>query len=315
MICVEQISKYYGSHAAISDITFSIEPGKVVGLLGLNGAGKTTTLRILSGLLWPTEGKVRVGAFDMAEQPEKARSQIGFLPERPPLYPEMRVEDFLIFVARIHTLGTGTKDAVQRAMAATDLLEQRHQVIGTLSNGYQRRVGIAHAIVHRPKLILLDEPTSGLDPVQIIHMRRLIESLKLEHTVIVSSHLLGEVQQMCDRVLLLHEGHLLADGSAEELLAKGKKSTSVHMEVRGTRQDFEHVLESHHTVSSYDIEQELDGVLAANVELKDTGPEDLVTDLVRGGIGMRRLEQTANSLESVFLQLTHNSSDQRTSHG
>ena len=303
MIVCENVSKYYGERAAVSGISFTIQDGEVVGLLGLNGAGKTTTLRMLSGVLVPTNGRLLVDGLDLAQAPDAVRAKLGFLPEPPPLYPEMRVVDFLEFVAHIKGLAGDVSAAVHEALQACDLVEVQHQFIGTLSHGYQRRVGIAQAIVHKPALILLDEPTSGLDPVQVVQMRKLIRNLGKKHTVLVSSHILSEIQQMCDRVLLLQQGKLVADGSPQTLSQQAETVTTVTIEVRGPREALAAALAKAAQVARHTIEREDQGVTHATVELKSDTREELARVLVEAGLGLRRLERVRLELESVFMKL------------
>ncbi len=303
MIVAEHVTKYYGARAAVSDLSFRIEEREVVGLLGLNGAGKTTTLRILSGLLVPTAGRVYVGGLDMAENPEGARARIGFLPETPPLYTEMRVEGFLRFVAHIKGMERDVEPAIDEALAKTDLVHVRREVIGTLSHGYQRRVGIAQAIVNRPALILLDEPTSGLDPVQIVQMRKLVRGLKERHTVLVSSHLLGEIHEVCDRIFVLQEGKIAAEGSEAELAKKVHGGVRVTVEVRGAAQALSEAV-GRLSGARCHIEDSADGVARASVDLDADRRDELAKAVVTAGLGLLRLEKQHAELESIFLKLT-----------
>lgn len=304
MIVAQHLTKYYGEKAAISDLSFSIAQREVVGLLGLNGAGKTTTLKILSGLLLPTAGSVRVGDVDLLRDPETLRKRIGFLPETPPLYKEMNVGDFLRFVVHIKGINRDVSAFVDHALRATDLVDVREQRISTLSHGYQRRVGIAQAIVHKPDLILLDEPTSGLDPVQVVHMRQLIRDLHKHHTVIVSSHILSEIHQMCDRILVLQEGKIAAQGTEQELAMRVTKATSVVIEVRAPRVEVENVLKGLALVQHHRIDSEQQGVTSATVDLKNDARDELARAIVGANLGLLRLEKVQLELENIFLKLT-----------
>ena len=316
MIVADKISKYYGSFAAISELSFSIGRNEVIGLLGLNGAGKTTTLRILSGLLVPSSGSIQVDGIDMATDPELVRSRIGFLPETPPLYPDMTVEGYLKFVARINGCHGDLDDAITAAIEAVEIADRRSARIGTLSHGYQRRVGIAHAIVHDPALILLDEPTSGLDPVQIVQMRERIRALKQRHTVIVSSHILSEMHQMCDRIFVLHEGKVVAEGTEDELAAGLSGATTIDLEVRASRSQLQSALANVVGVTSHEVTREVEGILEVVVQLDSDNREALAEALVGAGVALRRLDHSNLGLESIFLQLTGgNGSPRRTSHG
>ena len=202
MIEVEHLSKRYGSTTAIEDVTFSVEPGEILGFLGPNGAGKTTTMRILSGYLPASRGTAKVAGFEVHENLMAVRQKIGYLPESPPLYPEMTVEGFLGFVAQIKGVSAGDRATrIQTALEKTGLVDKRKTIIRKLSKGYRQRVGIAQAIVHDPPVIILDEPTVGLDPRQIIEVRNLIKQLANDHTVILSTHILPEVSMTCDRVI------------------------------------------------------------------------------------------------------------------
>lgn len=304
MIVAEHVTKYYGAHAAVSDLSFRIAEGEVVGLLGLNGAGKTTTLRILSGLLVPTSGQVHIAGMDMAKEPEAVRARLGFLPETPPLYPEMTVGDFLTFVARIKGVTSQLDGALTEALAATDLTNVRDEVIATLSHGYHRRVGIAQAIIHKPALVLLDEPTSGLDPVQVVHMRRLIRNLRGKNTIIVSSHILSEIHQLCDRIFVLQDGRIAAEGTENELAGRVAHSTHVAVEVRGDVKTLVAALGRGPKVVRHTIEHEVQGVVTASVELESDTREELAQALIQAGLGLRRLERVRVELESIFLRLT-----------
>ncbi|MEE8408398.1 MAG: ABC transporter ATP-binding protein [Myxococcota bacterium] len=304
MIVAENLTKYYGDHAVIADVSFEIQAGEVVGLLGLNGAGKTTTLRVLSGLLVPTAGRIRVDGIDTAEEPEAVRSRIGFLPEIPPLYPEMRVSEYLAFAARIKGFSGDLDAAINDALSATELNDARHDFIGTLSHGFHRRVGIAQAIVHRPKLILLDEPTSGLDPRQIVHMRGVIRNLGRNNTILLSSHILREVEQVCDRIIVLQDGRIVASGTHDELARKVAGKTTVKVEVRGAAIELVAALGKAAEVARHNIDNEAGGLTRATVELKSDSLEALAKTLVDSGLGLRGMQRVHLELENTFLKLT-----------
>ena len=221
MIEVEDLTKYYGGKRAISDLTFRIEKGEVVGFLGLNGAGKTTTLRILASLILPSSGRVRIDGLDTEADAYEIRKRLGFLADTPPLYDEMSVSDYLRFVAELKGVPGGkSKRLVDEAIGTCSLGDVRGQIIGTLSHGFKQRVGLAQAIVHKPSLLILDEPTGGLDPVQIVEMRELIKRLGGQHTILLSSHNLGEISQTCDRLLVIHQGQIIADGTEHSIKSR-----------------------------------------------------------------------------------------------
>ncbi len=224
MIEVRGVSKRYGNVVAVRDVSFEVERGEVVAFLGPNGAGKTTTMRVLTGCLAPTSGSVKIAGHDMLTEPAEARRAIGYLPETPPLYPEMRVDDYVRYVARIKDVPRAEiSNKVDKALLACGLDEVRRRVIGRLSRGFRQRVGLAQAIVHEPEVLVLDEPTSGLDPVQMAGIRRLIREFADQEgrTVILSTHILPEVEAICRRVLLISYGEIRVDGSLEEVVGQG----------------------------------------------------------------------------------------------
>jgi ABC-2 type transport system ATP-binding protein len=226
MIQVTNLSKYYGGKRALGPVTFTIEDGETVGFLGLNGAGKTTALRVLACDLRPSSGTVSVGGVDAIADPHEVRKRIGFLPENPPLYGDMRVQDYLKFAAELRGMrGAELKQRLREVLDIVDLGEVATDPISTLSHGFRQRVGVAQAIIHAPKFVILDEPTRGLDPVQIVEMRNLIHDLKQNHTVLISSHILTEISQTCDRLLVLGKGQIVGAGTEAELSAKGAVET------------------------------------------------------------------------------------------
>ncbi len=306
MIVLDKVSKYYGERAAVIDASFSIEAGEVVGLLGLNGAGKTTTLKMLAGVLLPTAGRISVDGIDLMTNVDAVRARIGFLPEVPPLYPEMRVAEYLTFVAHIKGVKVDVAGHVDAAIADTDLADVRNEFIGTLSNGFQRRVGIAQAIVHRPALIVLDEPTAGLDPKQMVQMRALIRKLKQRHTVLVSSHILNEIEETCDRLVVINRGRIAAIGTEAELAGNVQGAAKVVVEVRGTRAAFEAAVRQSGAVTKTAIERDEGGIIVATLELANDAREALAQSLIGAGLGLRRMERVQLELESIFLTLTGN---------
>ncbi len=233
MIEVEHLTKKYGDLEAVRDLSFKVGKGKIWGLLGPNAAGKTTTMRILTGYLPATKGKARVGAFDVFEQPDEVKKVIGYLPEVVPLYPEMTVTEYLNFVAAIKQVPAAKrKAALGRAVEISGLKDVARRLIQNISRGFKQRVGIAQALIHDPDVLVLDEPTIGLDPAQIIEIRGLIKSLKGEHTIILSTHILPEVTQTCDGVAIINEGRLMASGSLEELTASFRGNIGVVLKLR-----------------------------------------------------------------------------------
>jgi ABC-2 type transport system ATP-binding protein len=233
MIAVEHLTKKYGDLIAVSDLSFKVDEGKIWGLLGPNAAGKTTTMRILTGFLPATEGRASVGTFDVFEQPNEVKTILGYLPEVLPLYPDMTVTEYLNFIAAIKRIPSAKrKDAVAKAVKVAGLDSVKGRLIKNISRGFKQRVGIAQALVHDPKIIILDEPTIGLDPAQIIEIRSLIRSLRENHTIILSTHILAEVTQTCDGVVIINEGRLMASGSLAELTASFRGQDGVVLKVR-----------------------------------------------------------------------------------
>ncbi len=307
MIEVEKLSKIYGSSAAIEDVSFSVEAGEIMGFLGPNGAGKTTTMRILAGYLPATTGTAKVAGFEVHENSIKVRQKIGYLPETPPLYPEMTIEGFLNFVAKIKGVSAGDRLArINYALDKCNLTERRNVLIRKLSKGFRQRVGIAQAIVHDPPVIILDEPTVGLDPKQIIDVRQLIKGLAGDHTVILSTHILPEVSAVCDRVTIIKQGRIVATNKPENLLIDLAKAISYEIEVNA---DIDRVREVLSGIQSLNVIERLDDLndrsrfhLTADTSC-DIG-QDIAIALVNNGIPPYELRRTQASLEDVFLELT-----------
>jgi len=303
MIEVEGLTKYYGEHAAIRDLSFTINKGEVIGFLGLNGAGKSTTLRVLGAVLLPTAGRVKIDGLDLSAEPHEVRKRIGFLPDVPPLYNEMTVGAYLGFVAQLRGVPADQVDVrVREAEGKTALGEMHDEVIGTLSHGYRQRVGVAQALVHRPQLLILDEPTSGLDPVQIVEMRKLIRSLKGEHTVLLSSHILSEISQTCDRLLVIDEGKLVAQGTESEL-SKGS-GAAVEVEVAGNGDKAKAALAGVDGVKGVEVLRAQEGATQLRVQAAAELRPAIVRALVAGGADVLRVDRAASQLESIFMQLT-----------
>jgi ABC-2 type transport system ATP-binding protein len=301
MIQVEGLTKYYGEYAAVRDLAFTINKGEVIGFLGLNGAGKTTTLKILGCVLLPTSGRVVIDGYDAVRDPHEVRKRIGFLPDTPPLYDEMTVGEYLAYVAQLRGVPAGEARArVIEAEEKTALRERDGELISTLSHGYRQRVGVAQALVHRPAFLILDEPTSGLDPAQIRGMRELIRGLKGTHTVLVSSHILPEISETCDRLLIISGGQLVAQGTEEEL-ARNLGGGSIEVEVRGDRAKALDVLSGIGPVS---VTQEDGTLLTLQLQASPDLRPRVAQALVGAGMELLRLDRGTQRLESIFLNLT-----------
>ncbi|WP_437910836.1 ABC transporter ATP-binding protein [Sorangium sp. So ce327] len=314
MIEISDLYKYYGDRKAIGPLSFSIEAGEIVGLLGLNGAGKTTTLRILACDLLPSAGRVLVDGLDVVDHPHEVRSRIGYLPDRPPLYDEMSVRAFLHFAARLRGVDAGAADArVAEALAVTQLDDVAADPISSLSHGFKQRVGIAQAIVHKPRLLVLDEPISGLDPVQIVEMRALLRSLRGKHTIVLSSHILSEISETCDRILVIRDGEIGAQGTEQELSAKLLHGVRVELTVRGPegadRGEAARALELARAVEGVTSVEQLTttepggDVVSFAVEADRDVRAALCAELVQAGIGILEVKRSERELESVFLRL------------
>ncbi len=312
MILVDQVTKYYGTQAAVRDLSFRIEEGECVGFLGLNGAGKTTTLRILSCLSLPTSGSVKIRGLDAETEPHEIRKFIGFLPDRPPLYPEMTIVEFLRFAGSLRRMSKEQIDKrMPKVLETCGLTRVADQGISTLSHGFQQRVGIAQAIIHNPALLILDEPIQGLDPVQIVEMREMIRGLRGEHTILLSTHILSEIQKTCDRILMLHEGRITAQGTEEELASRFAQDVIVEAEVRipaGKTEDalraaIEKITSHELTIETAD---ELDGdrVVLCRLLSRNDVREALGRAVFDAGFGLLSLNKRIAGLENIFVELS-----------
>ncbi|OFW15239.1 MAG: MFS transporter [Acidobacteria bacterium RIFCSPLOWO2_12_FULL_67_14] len=308
MIEVQHLTKRYGPTTAVDDISFRVEPGEILGFLGPNGAGKTTTMRVLTGYMPPTEGRAVVAGYDIFEQPIAAKRRIGYLPETPPLYPEMTVRDYLTFVSKIRGVPRAERRArVNDVMERTRVADVAQRHCGKLSKGYRQRVGLAQALLHNPEVLILDEPTAGLDPKQIIETRQLIKQLGGDHTVILSTHILPEVSQTCQRVVIINKGRVVAIDTPDNLTSRLRGSETMYVQIdagaNGAVQDalaavpgVTHVAqtESRGTVASYEVNS-------------DSGRDirrELSAAVVNRGWGLLELRPLRMSLEEVFLHLT-----------
>ena len=311
MIQVEGLSKRYAHHVAVNNISFSVAKGDIVGFLGPNGAGKTTTMRILTCFMPPTSGSAKVAGFDVYEQPYEVKKRIGYLPEAPPLYPEMSVKGYLTFVARLKNLpGAEIANRAEQVMERCACADVKDRLISKLSKGYRQRVGLAQAIIHNPDVLILDEPTSGLDPKQINETRELIKGLAGEHTIILSTHILPEVEAVCEKVIIIDKGRLVATDSVERLKTRGSMGTAIQIQVDtagvadalAVRQRLEQVpgvskvLEK--AVSGDRFVYEIESLQGQNPR------PDAARAIVNAGWNLLELKSTTLSLEDIFLELT-----------
>jgi ABC-2 type transport system ATP-binding protein len=311
MITVKELTKRYARNTAVDHISFEVGKGQIVGFLGPNGAGKTTTMRMLTGFLSPTSGGATVAGYDVLEQPLEVKKRIGYLPETPPLYPEMETGEYLTFVGKLKGLsGAELRKRVDYVCDRCVVADVNNKLLGKLSKGYRQRVGLAQAIIHNPDVLILDEPTAGLDPKQINETRDLIKSLGGDHTIILSTHILPEVEQTCEQVLIINKGKLVATDSVQNLQnrARGVESVMVEISGRNGSLDFAAVqqrLEQVAGVSRVVAKQHQENRNTFEIESqKGFVRGDLARAVVESGWDLNELRPAAMSLEEIFLQLT-----------
>lgn len=307
------VTKHYGPNRGIEDISFQVQRGEILGLLGPNGAGKTTTLRIITGYLPATNGKVKVAGYDLWEAPYEVRRRIGYLPDNPPLYPEMTVYDYLDFMAQLHEVPADRRDArIDEVAARLQLGDLLGRLIGRLSRGQRQRVGLAQAVIHEPPVLVCDEPTVGLDPAQIVEMRDLIRSFGQDHAVVFSSHILQEVRLLCDQIVIIHQGRVIDRGRPAEVGARQHAGALAWvMRVRGPGGEVAAALQLVSGVRKVTQQEEADGVATVRVDAAppegvsaDTFSDRLVDALAAKGLRLREVHKEDSSLEDVFLELT-----------
>ena len=307
MIEVQHLTKRYGPFTAVDDVSFRVERGEILGFLGPNGAGKTTTMRVLTGYMPPTEGRAIVAGFDVLDQPIEAKRRTGYLPETPPLYPDMTVRDYLDFVAKIKGVPRGErKKRLAEAMERTRIADMAKRHCGKLSKGYRQRVGLAQALLHNPDVLILDEPTAGLDPKQIIETRQLIKQLAGDHTIILSTHILPEVSQTCQRVVIINKGRVVAVDTPENLTSRLRGSESMYIQVDGMGADVQAALAAVPGVTRVALAETRVTAAAFEVD-SETGRDirrELAAAVVTRGWGLLELRPVRMSLEEIFLSLT-----------
>jgi ABC-2 type transport system ATP-binding protein len=316
MIIVKELTKRYARTVAVDQISFEVAKGQIVGFLGPNGAGKTTTMRILTCFLPPSAGTATVAGFDVLEQPLEVKKRIGYLPETPPIYPEMKTADYLKFVGKLKgLLGADLEKRVDYVCDRCAVADVKNKLLGKLSKGYRQRVGLAQAIIHNPDVLILDEPTAGLDPKQINETRDLIKNLAGEHTIILSTHILPEVEQTCEQVIIINNGKLVATDSVRNLQARARGAESVLVEIAGRNGSLEapivqHKLEQVSGVSRVLCKQQIDSRALFEVESQQgrLARGDLARAVVESDWDLNELRPAAMSLEEIFLQLTGNES-------
>ncbi len=300
LVQVENLSRFYQNHRAINQLSFTLKAGEVLGFLGPNGAGKSTTMQVITGNLAPSEGEVSIAGHDILEAPREAKQHLGYLPEQPPVYRDASVDEYLRYCARLHRIARGQVTAsVDRAKQLCGLEDVGRRLIGNLSKGYQQRVGIAQAIVHDPQVVILDEPTVGLDPIQIREIRTLIRTLGNQHSVILSTHILSEVQATCDRVQIIRAGELIYSASTESLNQGHESSIKIAL-----RKNIP--LEALSSVAGVDHVEALDAGRFRLFFAPDTNTDALVAAAAQQEWGLYELIPEQQSLEDLFIELTHN---------
>jgi ABC-2 type transport system ATP-binding protein len=312
MITVKGLTKRYAHNTAVDNISFEVQKGQIVGFLGPNGAGKTTTMRMLTCFLTPSGGTATVAGFDILEQPFEVKKRIGYLPETPPVYPEMRIAEYLTFVGRLKGLtGSDLRSRVDYSCERCAIADVREKIIGKLSKGYRQRVGLAQAIIHNPDVLILDEPTAGLDPKQINETRDLIKSLAGDHTIVLSTHILPEVSQTCEQVIIINRGKVVATDSVSNLQGRARSGESVLLEIGGRNGNLDPAavqrkLEQVSGVTRVAFKE--DGQRRAVFEVEGKKDRSLRGDLARAvvesGWDLNELRAASMSLEEIFLQLT-----------
>lgn len=311
MIEVKNLVKKYGNHTAVNNLSFTVEKGQVYGFLGPNGAGKSTTMNIIIGYLSATSGEVLINGHSIMDEPEEAKRYIGYLPELPPLYPDMTVKEYLVFVADLKKIPKKDRGkSIREVMEMTQISHMKDRLMKHLSKGYKQRVGLAQAILGFPEIIILDEPTVGLDPKQIIEMRDLIKELSKNHTIILSSHIMQEISAVCDQILIINKGELVAEGTPEQLTELAQSSQQVKLRIKGAKSAVESVLKGMTRVRRQEFsvseEEETVDVLVYAVKEADIR-EELFRSFAKAGLPILSMSAQVKSLEDIFLEVTGDS--------
>ncbi len=306
MIEVQHLSKKYGPFTAVDDVSFRAESGEILGFLGPNGAGKTTTMRIITGYMPATEGKATVAGFDVFDKPIEAKKRTGYLPETPPLYPDMTVREYLRFVAKIKGVTSNVNDRVDAVMKKTWVADMANRHCGKLSKGYKQRVGLAQALIHEPEVLVLDEPTAGLDPKQIIETRQLIRELAGTHTIVLSTHILPEVAQTCQKVVIISKGKVVATDTPDALTERLRGAMTLFVQAQGPSDDIQRALQSISGVVRVNPSENRGDVAGFDVDTEKGADvrREVAAAVVRGGWGLLELRPMRMSLEDIFLSLT-----------
>jgi ABC-2 type transport system ATP-binding protein len=305
VIEVSELTRYYGPKKAIANVSFNVKKGEILGLLGPNAAGKTTTMRILTCFMPPTSGSAKVGGFDIFDQSMDIKNITGYLPENPPIYTDLVVKDYLTFVAQIKGVEKqNMAKEVDTVIEKASIGDVKDRVIGKLSKGFKQRVGLAQSLLKNPQVVILDEPTVGLDPKQIIEIRELIKKLKGDHTVILSSHILPEVEQTCERVVIISDGEVVAEDTPSNLTSRMKGSDRVLLEIEGEEQIVQDVFKTFPEVTSIDLKTNSSGIVNVAVESKKDLRKEYANALIQKKLGLLEMQLDKVTLEDIFLHLT-----------
>jgi ABC-2 type transport system ATP-binding protein len=308
MIKVENLTKTYGNIVAIDNISFQVDRGEILGFLGPNGAGKTTTMRMITGYMPPNEGKVEVSGFDIADDPIAAKNEIGYLPEHPPLYDDMKVTDFLDFVAGLKGVEEDRADKIEESINKCGISDVKNRLIGNLSKGYRQRMGIAQAILNNPSVLVLDEPTIGLDPKQIIEIRELIKQLGSERTVILSTHILPEVMMTCSKVVIIHKGRIALETSLGELTQKLDGDNEIQVKLANYSGDVKAKLGAVQSVEQ--VDDLGGGEFVIKSKEKNNTSDEIAKIILDNNWGLKELRPKSNTLEDVFLNVISSEQNQ-----
>jgi ABC-2 type transport system ATP-binding protein len=305
LIHVEGLTRYYGEKRAISDVSFDVNEGEILGMLGPNAAGKTTTMRILTCFMPATSGEATVGGYDIFNQSMEVRKITGYLPENPPIYTELSVKDYLSFVCKVKGVPKDKrKTEIDSVVEKASIGDVRGSVIGKLSKGFKQRVGLAQSLINNPKIVILDEPTVGLDPKQIIEIRELIKNLKGEHTVILSSHILPEIEQTCERVVIINEGRVVAEDTVDNLTSRLKGGERSVLIVEGSEKKIKDAFSKLEMVKSFELTKSINKTFKVSVESENDIRRILAKTVVENDLGLLELSSDKLSLEDIFLHLT-----------
>jgi len=307
MIEVQGISKRYGAIEALRGVSLSVPKGQIVGFLGANGAGKTTTMDILCGCIGADTGRAQIAGYDITDQPKEAKRRLGYLPDEPPLHSDMRVAHFIEYAAHLRGIkGAEARSRVAATMDRLAITDVKDRLVGNLSKGYRQRVGLAQALVHSPDVLVLDEPTEGLDPNQIVQIRELIRSLKGEHTIILSSHILSEVQNTCDEIVIIDRGQIVAKGPYEKLVQDLAHGSRFELRVGERSNELLQRLQDLAIVKDIELLNPARHIIGFSVEGREGVIDQVARTALDGGFGLRELASHSKSLEDVFFQLTQN---------